>query len=153
MEGMNKKTLSGCLMILMFGMVVFIGLFLYFALSGSGRETAEKLTQITVIPAPTLTPTVHATAEPIQLDVKYVSEGGLSVGALIEISGTENTGLSVRPNPGTGGVLNFVAYDGERFKIIDGPEAKNDYVWWKIQSVSDADRSGWAVEDFMKGLQ
>lgn len=137
---------------MMLGMVTFIGLFLFFSLSDKGRENAEKLTRITVIPAPTLTPTVYKTAEPIRLDVQYVSEGGLSLGALIEISGTEGNGLSVRPNPGTGGMLNFVAAEGERFRITDGPDAKNDYIWWKIESLTDPSRTGWAVEEYMRSL-
>ena len=154
---MNKRnvtpvlSVTSCLTILIFGMMIFIALFFFFAIRGartSGEETG--MAQLTVIAAPTVTPTVYATKEPQTLEIHYVSEDGLSVGTLVEVHGTENTGLSVRPNPGTGGYLNFVAAEGEIFKIVDGPDSKNDYVWWKIESVNDPDRTGWAVGEFLQ---
>ena len=154
---MNKRnvtpvlSVTSCLTILIFGMMIFIALFFFFAIRGAGTSGEETgMAQLTVIAAPTVTPTVYATKEPQTLEIHYVSEDGLSVGTLVEVHGTENTGLSVRPNPGTGGYLNFVAAEGEIFKIVDGPDSKNDYVWWKIESVNDPDRTGWAVGDFLQ---
>ena len=154
---MNKRnvtpvlSVTSCLTILIFGMMIFIALFFFFAIRGAGTSGGETgMAQLTVIAAPTVTPTVYATKEPQTLEIHYVSEDGLSVGALVEVHGTENTGLSVRPNPGTGGYLNFVAAEGEIFKIVDGPDSKNDYVWWKIESVNDPDRIGWAVGEFLQ---
>ena len=113
------------------------------------QENSER-SLMTVIPAPTLTPTIYATKTPQTLEIHYVSEDGLSVGALVEVYDTGPTGLSVRPQPGTGGYLNFVAHDGDRFQIVDGPDSRNDYIWWKLESVNDPERNGWAVSNYLR---
>ena len=145
-----------CLTIIIFGVMIFVGLFFFFVVRPTRLQempqTASEKALMTVIPAPTLTPTVYATKEPQTLEIHYVSEDGLSVGTLVQVYGTDNTGLSVRPQPGTGGYLNFVAPEGERFLIVDGPDAKNDYIWWKLESPSDPDRGGWAVSDYLRAL-
>lgn len=160
MESNNNPhviSVSSCLTVLVFGMMIFVGLFFYFAVrmpSGqlsAGEENARAL--LTVIPAPTLTPTVYATKVPQTLEIHYVSEDGLSVGSIVEVYGTEDTGLSVRPQPGTGGYLNFVAREGERFKIIDGPDSRNGYLWWKLESLIDPDRNGWAASEFLRAVR
>lgn len=150
-------SLSSCLTIIVFGMMIFVGLFFYFAVRipknpvPAADENARSL--MTVIPAPTLTPTVYATKEPQKLEIHYVSEDGLSLGTVVEVYGTGSTGLSVRPQPGTGGYLNFVAQEGERFTIVDGPDSRNDYIWWKLESMNDPDRNGWAASDFLKAVK
>lgn len=145
---------TSCLMIIIFSAMVFAGLAVFFAVrqTPTGGQDASSLEKavVTVIPAPTVTPTVYMTKEPQTLDIHYVSEDGLSIGTLVEVYDTGSTGLSVRPQPGTGGYLNFVAQEGERFRIVDGPDAKNDYIWWKLESPNDPDRSGWAVSEYLK---
>ena len=148
-------SMTSCLTIIIFGMMIFVGLFFFFVVRPAGQQSplqAQEKALMTVIPAPTLTPPVYATKEPQTLEIHYVSEDGLSVGTLVQVFDTGNTGLSVRPQPGTGGYLNFVAPEGERFIIVDGPDAKNDYIWWKLESPGDPDRGGWAVSDYLKPL-
>ena len=148
-------SMTSCLTIIIFGMMIFVGLFFFFVVRPAGQQSplqAQEKALMTVIPAPTLTPTVYATKEPQTLEIHYVSEDGLSVGTLVQVFDTGNTGLSVRPQPGTGGYLNFVAPEGERFIIVDGPDTKNDYIWWKLESPGDPDRGGWAVSDYLKPL-
>ena len=148
--------LTSCLTILVFGMMIFVGLFFFFSVrntsspAGNSEENARAV--MTVIPAPTLTPTVYATKEPVTLDIHYVSEDGLSVGMVVEVYDVGETGLSVRPEPGTGGYLNFVAPEGSRFRIVDGPDARNNYVWWKLESLNDPERGGWAASDFLRAV-
>lgn len=147
-------SVTSCLTIIIFGMMIFVGLFFYFAVRLPGSQTPEHdenaRALLTVIAAPTLTPTVYATKEPQVLEVHYVSEDGLSVGTVVEVYDTGSTGLSVRPQPGTGGYLNFVAQEGERFTIIDGPDSRNNYIWWKLESPNDPERNGWAAGDFLR---
>ena len=150
-------SLTSCLTIIVFGMMIFVGLFFFFAVRPTKSpvpaydEKAQAL--MTVIPAPTLTPTVYATRVPQTLEIHYVSEDGLSIGTVVQVYDTGSTGLSVRPQPGTGGYLNFVASEGERFKIIDGPDSRNNYIWWKIESVNNPVRNGWAASDFLRAVQ
>ena len=86
-------------------------------------------------------------------EVLLASLQARGVGTVVEVYGTEGTGLSVRPQPGTGGYLNFLAREGERFKIIDGPDSRNNYMWWKLESVNDPERNGWAASDFLRAVQ
>ncbi len=142
-------------MIIIFAVMIFVGLVVFFVVrltpdSGSQDPSFQEKALLTVIPAPTVTPTVYATKEPQTLDIHYVSEDGLSIGTYVEVYDTGDTGLSVRPQPGTGGYLNFVAPEGERFTIVDGPDSKNDYIWWKLESPNDPERSGWAVSEYLK---
>ena len=150
-------SVTSCLTILVFGMMIFVGLFFYFAVRMNANPApaadVNARALMTVIPAPTLTPTVYETKVPQTLEIHYVSEDGLSVGTVVEVYDTGSTGLSVRPQPGTGGYLNFVAQEGERFKIIDGPDSRNNYIWWKLESVNDPERSGWAASDFLRAVQ
>lgn len=155
-EHPHVVSFTSCLTIIVLGMMIFIGLFFFFAVRTADKpvpsydENARAL--ITVIAAPTLTPTVYATRVPQTLEIHYVSEDGLSVGTVVEVYDTGSTGLSVRPQPGTGGYLNFVASEGERFKIIDGPDSRNNYIWWKIESVNNPDRNGWAASDYLRAV-
>jgi hypothetical protein len=43
----------------------------------------------------------------------------------------------------------FVANDGDRFVIEDGPRTADGYVWWFISDPLDADRAGWAAENWL----
>ena len=152
----SAVSITSCLSVLIIGMMIFVGLFLYFAIRGTnlaGMDEGAERSLLTVIPAPTLTPTVYATKVPQTLDIHYVSEDGLSVGMTVAVYDTGDTGLSVRPQPGLGGYLNFVAYEGERFVIVDGPDSRNDYIWWKLESPDDPDRTGWAVSDYLKAVE
>ena len=140
-------------MIIIFAVMIFAGLVIFFVVREPNEIKEPSQTEkalVTVIPAPTVTPTVYATREPQTLDIHYVSEDGLSIGTIVEVYDTGSTGLSVRPQPGTGGYLNFVAQEGERFVIVDGPDAKNDYIWWKLEVPNNPDRSGWAVSDYLR---
>ncbi len=156
-DSQHVISLTSCLAVLVIGMMVFVGLFFFFAvrLPVNQSQTVDENSRalLTVIPAPTLTPTVYATKVPQTLEIHYVSEDGLSVGTIVEVYDTGSTGLSVRPQPGTGGYLNFVAQEGEVFVIIDGPDSRNNYIWWKLESVNDPDRSGWAAADFLRAVK
>lgn len=156
-QGSPVISSSSCLLSILLGLAIFAGLFFILSVrlsSGpaSGGETDGRA-YLTVIPAPTLTPTVYLTPTQQTLEIHYVSEDGLSVGTTVEVYDTGGTGLSVRPRPGTGGILNFVAYDGERYVIIGGPDSKNDYIWWELEDVNDPERSGWAVSDYLRSVQ
>lgn len=147
-------TVTSCMTIIVFGMIIFFALFGFFALRGSSNhsKSTEGETLMTVIPAPTVTPTIYATEEPVSLDIHYVSPEGFSIGALVQIYNTENVGLIFRPEPGISGFVSFVAPEGEKFRIVDGPDVKNDFTWWKLQSNTDEERVGWAVSEYLKLL-
>jgi uncharacterized protein YraI len=73
----------------------------------------------------------------------------MGIGAPVQVSGTEGAGLSIRSDAGTGHERLDVALDGERFVVIEGPVEADGLTWWKIQSVADPERQGWAAADYL----
>jgi hypothetical protein len=100
---------------------------------------------VTITPALILTPT-ESVSEPTQIPNLGV---GISIGSLIEVAGTEGFGLTVRQGPGKDYTYLFVALDGERFEIKEGPRQADGFTWWSIVDPNDANRFGWAVANFM----
>ena len=92
----------------------------------------SALAQVTVIPAPTVTPTVPVSSEPRELSVRYVSPEGFSIGAFVKIANMQGAGLKIRPEPGTGSQTSFIANKDKLFVITDGPDERNGYTWWKL---------------------
>jgi len=103
--------------------------------AASGTEAAPATATPTSLPVATETPDVAA--NPVQ------------VGSTIEINGTDGSGLAVRQGPGVNYTYFFVANDGDVFLVEDGPRDADGYTWWYISDPNNADRTGWAVEDWM----
>jgi len=143
-------TLPTCIISLFLGIAVFLGIIMAVISSGSNpvQEPADALAQLTIIPAPTLTPTSPVVYEEPNLEVRYVSPEGFSIGAYVTIEKTQGAGLKIRPNPGTGGETSFIAMDGDLFVIIDGPDERNGYSWWKLQGFEDKSLVGWGASDY-----
>jgi len=104
---------------------------------------------------PSLTPGIVSTApgsDPTQpVATPTLSVGpAIAIGATIVVKGTEGSGLTVRQGPGIDYTYVFVATEGEKFKIGDGPKQANGYTWWYIVDPNNADRFGWAVQNFMQ---
>jgi len=122
---------------------------------------------VVITPAPTLGPSVEGTIPSIEgpsptPGVIATAEttptvGGptaaVTVGSTVVIVGTGGDGLTVRQGPGLDYEYIFVAVDGDRFEVQDGPREANDYTWWYIVDPQNADRFGWAVADFMQVTQ
>ena len=135
-----------------------IGLaFLVFRFQAGAQKALETTPQfqITLLPAPTETPTLPPTsvmAIPTPSDVSILPPDMVAVGRYVKVTGTQGLGLRMRAEAGTSGEINFLAMDDEAFKIIDGPIAKDGYTWWHCEALLDKSRSGWAAEDFLQVL-
>jgi hypothetical protein len=135
-----------------------IGLaFLVFRFQAGAQKALETTPQfqITLLPAPTETPTLPPTsvmASPTPSDVSILPPDMVAVGRYVKVTGTQGLGLRMRAEAGTSGEINFLAMDDEAFKIIDGPIAKDGYTWWHCEALLDKSRSGWAAEDFLQVL-
>ncbi len=79
-----------------------------------------------------------------------VLPGVFSIGLDVQIIGTGGDGLRIRLEPGLEGTPLFLGREGEGFRIIEGPFLRDSIVWWKIESPNDANRSGWAAQDYLK---
>lgn len=139
--------------------LVLIGLaYLVFSSQADKSQTTQTTPQflVTLLPAPTETPTLVPTSilvTPTQSDVSILPPGVIAVGRYVKVIGTQGLGLRMRAEAGTSGEVNFLAMDDEAFKVIDGPIAKDGYTWWQCEALLDKTRSGWAAEDFLQVLE
>ena len=144
------------------GALLFAGallglVFLVFRFQAGAQKALETTPQfqITLLPAPTETPTLAPTAiipQATSSDVSILPPDMVAVGRYVKVTGTQGLGLRMRAEAGTSGEINFLAMDDEAFKIIDGPIAKDGYTWWHCEALLDKSRSGWAAEDFLQVL-
>ncbi|MCE1255094.1 MAG: hypothetical protein LWX83_16290 [Anaerolineae bacterium] len=109
---------------------------------------------VTVIVAPTPTLPVLNT-EPAPSTSNGTEAPGethilLNKGDFVQITGTENQGLSVRSGPGTENKVLLIATEDELFEVKDGPVSAGGYNWWYLVSPRDSNRFGWAVDEFLK---
>lgn len=137
---------------ILLGGLLFVGALI--VITGSALQndppSAAALAQMTVIPAPTITPTVPVVDEGETIDVRYVSPEGFSIGAYVKIQNTQGAGLKIRPNPGTDGNVKFIADEGELFIITEGPDDRNGYTWWKLEGFENPERAGWGASAFFE---
>jgi len=103
---------------------------------------------LTVIPAPTITPNVTATATPDPC-APSPTPTGIAVGTYAQITGTNGEGLRIRSEPGLTGESVFLGFDTEVFLVQDGPREADGYVWWYLVAPYDEARAGWAASDFL----
>lgn len=95
----------------------------------------------TLTPTPILTATIGIRPSPLP--------GTIGIGGYVQVFGTDGTSLNIRSTSGLNGTVVFQALDGELFVIEDGPVVSDNYTWWKIKSSVDANRTGWAVDNYL----
>lgn len=101
-----------------------------------GAQTGELALQ-----GPTLAPVIF-TPTPVSVQV----------GGTVRVEGVDEQGLNVRSSPAlNGSSILFLADEGEIFNVIEGPTQSDGFTWWRIQSATDPNRSGWAVSNFLTG--
>lgn len=105
-------------------------------------------------PPPNSVPTLAATSAP-ELPTLIPSRtppplaGGCQLNAEVVVVGTGAVGLSLRETPRTSGERLWVAQEGDRLQIVDGPQNFDDYEWCKVNNLTRPGQSGWAVTNFM----
>ena len=75
--------------------------------------------------------------------------GVFSVGMHIHIYKTEGDGLRIRSSAGFDGIPMYLGSEGEEFEIVEGPNINDSKIWWKIESISNPQKIGWAVQDYL----
>ena len=93
----------------------------------------------TINPTPTGTPSGTTTPP----------AGQIGVGAYVQISGTEGSGLRIRSAPGLNSNTVFRGEEAETFQVKDGPQQADGYTWWYLVAPYDNTRAGWAAADFL----
>lgn len=141
---------------LFLGIGVFIILVIGVWLLRPVQSVAKEPTAIlTVIFAPTSTPVLKIT--PVQTETVTPTGpamvGGIGQGMYVQISGTGGDGLRLRKDPSTGAVVNFMGYESEVFKVVNGPQNADGYIWWYLTAPYDETRSGWAASNYLTVIQ
>jgi hypothetical protein len=104
-------------------LVVFIGTIFAFQDKPTNRPIGTVV--LNVIPAPSDTvipPQLTVTPTPTNNELPPPTGGeGISVGVLVQVSGTGSDGLRIRTDPSLQGQVKFVGIETEVFQIKDGP--------------------------------
>jgi hypothetical protein len=106
---------------------------------------------LTVIPLPTATPTPTLS---LTLNTPTAQPpNGIQVGGFVQIADTEGEGLRLRRDPSLNGEIVYLGLEGEIFQVKGGPEDRDGYLWWQLVAPLNADRTGWAVSNYLEAAQ
>lgn len=129
-------------------LILLLGALFYLSPGWLAPQPAS-LPAVTLIAAPTLTPTVPAqTATPVGEPVGQPVDG-IAVGMYVQISGTGGDGLRLRAGAGKSNDPRFLGYEAEVFLVKDGPKFADGLTWWFLEAPYDKARSGWAAAQFL----
>jgi len=104
---------------------------------------------LTMIPAPTHTPSASATPTIDPLATPSLAPDTIGVGGYVQITGTEGNGLRLRANPGLSAEQLFLGLDEEVYQVREGPQELDGHTWWYLVAPYDETRAGWAAADFL----
>jgi lysozyme len=74
--------------------------------------------------------------------------GTLTVGSVVEVTGTGGDGLNVRSSAVSSGTVLGVEKDGARGVVQEGPVVSGSFIWWRVQWKSGV--MGWSVDMYLK---
>jgi len=150
----NKRVVIGAALIAM--------ILACYGILGLNGYTYQKSTRgqatafMTVIPASTI-PTTNASSyfitPTVTIDPAIGDLAGITIGAYVQIDGTDNLGLKIHSDAGKDTPVNFIAAESEVFKVIGGPIQKDDIIWWQITTPYDDSRQGWAAADYLSLIE
>ena len=71
----------------------------------------------------------------------------------VHIFKTDGDGLIIRSSAGFTGIPIYLGLEREEFEIIEGPKIIDSEIWWRIASIEDPQKVGWAVQDYLNNSQ
>jgi hypothetical protein len=124
-------------------LAVVAALYLFFGPSSQDQAVLPTTTPGPIQGLPTFTPPVTATlaSEPLS------GSGVLQQGSFVEVSGTDEFGLSYRLGPGSDYLRLRIVPEGEVMKVVGGPEQAESHTWWRLQD--QYGNIGWASETWL----
>ena len=75
------------------------------------------------------------------------------VGAYVQITGTAGAGLRFREKPGLEAPVLLLGAEAEVFRVEEGPQEIDGYVWWYLVGPYNPARRGWAVANYLEIVQ
>ncbi|NSW51688.1 MAG: hypothetical protein HPY85_04205 [Anaerolineae bacterium] len=110
---------------------------------------------ITKIAAPSATQTFASApdnAEAVEGSSTQIVVDGITIGTVVQITGTEGAGLRLRSDAGINHSVQFLGEELELFQVVQGPVDSDGYTWWYLESPYDSARSGWAASLYLQVL-
>lgn len=152
----------GCLWLLggaILGLIVLAGALTLVPLLTAPADAPEPAPLLTVIPFPTETPiptatsTPQPTPAPSSTATPPPAAGGLTLGGLVQIQGTEGDGLRLREGASLSAAIRLVALENEVFELQDGPVEADSYTWWFLVNPYDNSQRGWGVSNYLRSTE
>ena len=140
--------------ILVTGMVIALSFcifwgFIVMKLTSNPKNDSIVTAALTIIPVNTLMPTVTLAAATPSSSQSYTGTD-INTGEFVQIVGTNGAGLHIRSGPSLEESSNFLGMDDEVFKVMEGPQENDGFLWWFLVAPYDENRSGWAASDFLR---
>lgn len=153
----HARTLAGALAT---AIVLVLSAAIFLAMTRPTEEIPASGTAMVLVieapsPTPSLTPTPRVTATPTRDVPPSPLPGVIAAGAYVQIHGTGGDGLRLRAGAGLDQPVGFLGLESEVFLVVEGPEEKDGYEWWLLESPYDEGqrRRGWAVSNYLSVVQ
>ncbi len=105
---------------------------------------------LTMIPAPTHTPTASPTPTIDPFASPTVDATTIHIDGYVQIIEVGTDGLRIRSAPGLNTETVFLGEESEVFLVKDGPKDADGYTWWYLVAQYDDTRAGWAASEFLR---
>jgi hypothetical protein len=144
----DRPVIIGALIIAIFlGILTLLGLSL---IASQLQTTNSQRVYITLIPPSSV---IEDHAQPTQtitaLNNSTNPSGVFPKDSQVTVEGTGKDGLRVHSDAGINFPTLFLAQDGDKFIILDGPRLADGYAWWKVIIANNNNIEGWVVQDFI----
>ena len=135
----------------LFGTVVFV---IWYS-RPEAEISAPSTAVLNILSAPTATPlpATPTSAPPATSTLPAPPPGVIAIGGYVQITGTGGDGLRLRDAAGLEQPMRLLGAEDEIFLVTEGPQERDGYVWWYLEGPYDATRSGWAVANYLEGIQ
>ena len=135
-----------------FGRRLLIAIPILLILGGVGYQAwttfqpDQVLVQQEQMPTPTLRPTPRPTIPP----PTPTPEPALRPESFAVIAGTDGAPLNARSKPGLKEARVTRFSEGQRVRLLEGPQLADDLEWWRVEADGKA---GWAAAKFLKPVE
>ena len=133
-------------------LLVVCGLWALYGLRGRWAVVGPTPTPIIWTPTPLPVPTATPTPTPVAGATPTVSPE-IAVGRYVRVTGTEDSGLSLREGPGENYPRVDIALEGEVFIVIEGPQESAGVVWWRIRDPDGEKKDWWAAGNYLEPIE
>lgn len=86
-------------------------------------------------------------ADGLPTEAPFVDQSVFRIGATVAVIADA---LNIREGAGTSFTPVTLAQNGSLWRIVNGPQPADDFIWWQLQNPEDPLQQGWAAEEFLE---